>query len=174
MLRKLRLERLHLAAALVLLCIGCGLPFSASAHGIAEKDAAFVAQSAGAHIVPFLYLGAKHMVTGYDHLLFLFGVVFFLYRLKDVVAYVTLFSLGHSTTLLMGVLGGIHVNAYLVDAVIGLSVVYIVFDNLSAEHETGGARVWSRPWVRPCDQSAGAESARRGLSDKHHFVQCWR
>jgi len=120
----------HSSAALVLIVFGCTLSASAIAHGIADKDAAFVTQSAGAHIVPFLYLGAKHMVTGYDHLLFLFGVVFFLYRLKDVVTYVTLFSLGHSTTLLIGVLAGVHVSAYLVDAFIGLSVVYIVFDNL--------------------------------------------
>jgi hypothetical protein len=117
-----------LSLALVILC--CALPVPAAAHGITEKDAAFVAQSAGAHIVPFLYLGAKHMVTGYDHLLFLFGVVFFLYRPKDVITYVSLFSAGHSTTLLIGVLAGVHVNAYLVDALIGLSVVYIVFDNL--------------------------------------------
>lgn len=80
--------------------------------------------------MPYLYLGAKHMVTGYDHLLFLIGVVFFLRRLKDVLVYVTLFSLGHSTTLLLGVLAGIHVNSYAVDALIGFSVVYIVFDNL--------------------------------------------
>src|SRR5215510_1083443 len=84
----------------------------ALAHGVAGRDAAFVAQSAGAHIVPFIYLGAKHMVTGYDHLLFLFGVIFFLYRLKDVALYVTLFAVGHSVTLLAGVLGGLHVNAY--------------------------------------------------------------
>src|ERR1700730_3624085 len=74
--------------------------------------------------------GAKHMVTGYDHLLFLVGVIFFLYRLKDVVQYVSLFTIGHSTTLLAGVLGGIHANSYLVDAIIGLSVVYKAFDNV--------------------------------------------
>ncbi|MGI8929282.1 MAG: HupE/UreJ family protein, partial [Candidatus Limnocylindrales bacterium] len=76
--------------------------------------------------------GAKHMVTGYDHLLFLLGVIFFLYRLRDVGAYVTLFALGHSVTLLFGVLSGLHVNAYLVDAIIGLSVVYKALDNLGA------------------------------------------
>lgn len=107
-----------------------GLWGAAWAHGVGEKDAAFVAQSAGAHIIPFMYLGAKHMVTGYDHLLFLFGVIFFLYRLKHVVLYVTMFSIGHSITLLFGVLSGFHVNAYLVDAVIGFSVVYKAFDNL--------------------------------------------
>ena len=89
-------------------------------------------QSAGAHILPYLYLGAKHMVSGYDHLLFLVGVIFFLYKLRDVALYVTLFSIGHSVTLLVGVLGGFHVNAFLVDAVIGLSVVYKALDNLGA------------------------------------------
>jgi len=83
-------------------------------------------------LVAFLYLGAKHMVTGYDHLLFLIGVIFFLYRMSDVGIYVTLFAVGHSTTLLLGVLSGINVNAYLVDAIIGLSVVYKALDNLGA------------------------------------------
>ncbi len=103
----------------------------AEAHGLGGKDAAFVAGTTGPDIIPFLYLGAKHMVTGYDHLLFILGVIFFLYRLKDVGIYVTLFSLGHSLTLLTGVLGRIEVNSYLVDAVIGLSVAYKAFDNLS-------------------------------------------
>ncbi len=102
----------------------------ALAHGIAGQDAAFVAASKGMQIVPFLYLGAKHMVTGYDHLLFILGVIFFLYRLKHVALYVTLFSVGHSITLLTGVLSNIHVNPYLVDAIIGLSVAYKAFDNL--------------------------------------------
>src|SRR5580693_6002055 len=70
------------------------------------------------------------MVTGYDHLAFLVGVIFFLYRLKDVVAYVSLFTLGHSITLLAGVLGGIHANSYIVDAIIGFSVIYKAFDNM--------------------------------------------
>ena len=88
--------------------------------------------SSGVQIMPFIYLGAKHMVTGYDHLLFLPGVIFFLYRLKEVALYVTLFAVGHSTTLLLGVLTGIHVNPYLIDAIIGLSVVYKALDNLGA------------------------------------------
>src|SRR5207244_1807413 len=81
-------------------------------------------------VAPFMYLGAKHMVTGYDHLLFLVGVIFFLYRLRDVVQYVSLFTIGHSLTLLGGVLGGIHANPYVVDAIIGFSVVYKAFDNM--------------------------------------------
>src|SRR6266705_1700201 len=102
----------------------------AFAHGVADDDKAYFEQSSGMHILPFIYLGAKHMVTGYDHLLFLFGVIFFLYRLRDVVQYVSLFTIGHSLTLLGGVLGGIHANSYIIDAIIGLSVVYKAFDNM--------------------------------------------
>ena len=100
------------------------------AHGVSGKDAVFLQGLDGRAIGPLLYLGAKHMVTGYDHLLFLVGVIFFLYRLKDVLLYVSLFTLGHSLTLLGGVLGGIHANAYLIDAVIGFSVVYKAFENM--------------------------------------------
>ncbi|SHN43498.1 HupE / UreJ protein [Duganella sacchari] len=106
------------------------LAAAALAHGVSESDKGFLQGRNGVQILPFLYLGAKHMVTGYDHLLFLCGVIFFLYRLKDVGMYVTLFAVGHSTTLLMGVLNGWHINAYLVDAIIGLSIVYRAFDNL--------------------------------------------
>ena len=106
------------------------LPAIALAHGVSDKDATFVESISGAAIGPFMYLGAKHMVTGYDHLLFLVGVIFFLYRLKDIVLYVSLFTLGHSLTLLAGVLGDIPANAYLIDAVIGLSVVYKGFENI--------------------------------------------
>jgi hypothetical protein len=102
----------------------------AAAHSVSDRDASFVQSNNGPAIVPFLYLGAKHMVTGYDHLAFLVGVIFFLYRLKDVVLYVSLFTVGHSITLLAGVLGGIHANSYIVDAIIGLSVVYKAFDNI--------------------------------------------
>ena len=102
----------------------------ASAHGITGKDAIFLQNVDGAAIGAFIYLGAKHMVTGYDHLLFLVGVIFFLYRLKDVVQYVTLFAIGHSITLLVGLLGGVHANPYLIDAIIGFSVVYKAFDNM--------------------------------------------
>jgi hypothetical protein len=102
----------------------------ASAHGITGKDAIFLQNVDGAAIGAFIYLGAKHMVTGYDHLLFLVGVIFFLYRLKDVVQYVTLFTIGHSITLLVGLLGGVHANPYLIDAIIGFSVVYKAFDNM--------------------------------------------
>jgi len=106
------------------------LPVGALAHNVSKRDATFVQSNSGSAIAPFLYLGAKHMVTGYDHLLFLVGVIFFLYRLRDVVQYVSLFTIGHSLTLLGGVLGGIHANSYLVDAIIGFSVVYKAFDNM--------------------------------------------
>ena len=100
------------------------------AHGVTGKDAVFLQGLDGQAIGPLMYLGAKHMVTGYDHLLFLVGVIFFLYRLKDVLLYVSLFTLGHSLTLLGGVLGGVHANPYLIDAVIGFSVVYKAFENM--------------------------------------------
>jgi hypothetical protein len=72
------------------------------------------------------------MVTGYDHILFLLGVVFFLYRARQVALYVSLFALGHSTTMLLGVYFGIGIDSYLIDALIGLSVVYKALDNLGA------------------------------------------
>jgi hypothetical protein len=106
------------------------LPDAALAHGVTGRDAAFVQSINGPAVGPFMYLGAKHMVTGYDHLLFLVGVIFFLYRLKDVLLYVSLFTIGHSTTLLLGVLGSIHANAYIIDAIIGVSVVYKAFENM--------------------------------------------
>jgi hypothetical protein len=104
----------------------------ALAHGVAEGDQGYIEQTSGPQIGAFLYLGAKHMVTGYDHLLFLFGVIFFLYRMKHIATYVTLFAIGHSTTLLAGVLLGTNVSSYLVDAIIGLSVVYKALDNMGA------------------------------------------
>ena len=116
---------IRLLALPLLLLAGVAL-----AHTVAEGDQDFVRNSTGAQIVPFIYLGAKHMVTGYDHLLFLVGVIFFLYRLKDVLLYVSLFTIGHSVTLLAGVLGGIHANPYLIDAIIGFSVVYKAFENM--------------------------------------------
>src|SRR5688500_17332289 len=122
-------ERTVLAAALTLLTTVLATALL-EAHGVTGKDAVFLEGLEGRAIVPLMYLGAKHMVTGYDHLLFLVGVIFFLYRLKDVVQYVSLFTIGHSVTLLAGVLGGIHANPFLIDAVIGFSVVYKAFENM--------------------------------------------
>src|SRR3954467_1790614 len=106
------------------------MPGIVDAHGVSGKDAVFLQNIQGAAIGPLMYLGAKHMVTGYDHLAFLVGVIFFLYRLKDIVQYVSLFTIGHSLTLLLGVLGGIRANAHIIDAIIGFSVVYKGFDNI--------------------------------------------
>ncbi|WP_245624216.1 HupE/UreJ family protein [Jannaschia donghaensis] len=102
----------------------------AAAHGVGAGDRGFLTGASGLHIGPYLYLGAKHMVTGYDHLLYLAGVIFFLGRLRDVVTFVSLFALGHSVTLLIGVLSGFQVNTYAVDAIIGLSVCYKALENL--------------------------------------------
>ncbi|MEX0302816.1 MAG: HupE/UreJ family protein [Leisingera sp.] len=104
----------------------------AAAHNVTPGDAGYIQEIWGVKLIPFMYLGAKHMVTGYDHILFLFGVVFFLYRMNHVAIYVSLFALGHSTTMLLGVWFGWNVNAYLIDAIIGLSVVYKALDNLGA------------------------------------------
>jgi len=122
------LSRTALFIAIVI--AGLLIPGPASAHNVSKRDASFVQSNEGPAIVPFIYLGAKHMVTGYDHLAFLVGVIFFLYRMKDIVLYVSLFTIGHSITLLAGVLGGIHANSYVIDAIIGLSVVYKAFDNM--------------------------------------------
>ncbi len=105
---------------------------TALAHAVAEGDKGYIQEISGVHLIPFVYLGAKHMVTGYDHLLFLAGVIFFLYRAKDIGLYVSLFAIGHSTTMIFGVLYGVSVSAYLIDAVIGFSVVYKALDNLGA------------------------------------------
>ncbi|WP_230990621.1 HupE/UreJ family protein [Bathymodiolus platifrons methanotrophic gill symbiont] len=110
---------------LTLVCISVAV-----AHGVDANTQQFLQANQGLAIGPFLYIGAKHMVTGYDHLLFLLGVIFFLFRTRDILIYVSLFTLGHSLTLFFGVLGNIAVNAYLIDAIIGLSVVYKGFDNL--------------------------------------------
>ena len=128
--------------------MACALcPVIVAAHGVSQRDALFVQGIDGPAIVPFLYLGAKHMVTGYDHLLFLVGVIFFLYRLKDVVRYVSLFTLGHSVTLLAGVLGNIHANAYIIDAIIGVSVVYKAFENMGGFDRVLGFRPNTRAAV---------------------------
>ena len=111
---------------------------AAFGHTIEGGDASFVEAIDGPAIGPFIYLGAKHMVTGYDHLLFLLGVIFFLYRPKHVVQYVTLFAIGHSITLLLGVLANLQVNAYFIDTIIGLSVAYKAFENIGGFNRVFG------------------------------------
>ncbi len=130
-------RRVVTAAVVVSICL---LATVAGAHPMDTQNAAFVQGVDGAAPAPFMYLGAKHMVTGYDHLLFLVGVIFFLYRLKDVVLYVSLFTVGHSITLLVGVLWGLEVNAYLIDAIIGVSVCYKAFENMGGFERVLGWR----------------------------------
>ena len=115
---------------LATIVLGLGLAGPALGHGVSGGDAEFLETAQGVQFWPYLYLGAKHMFTGYDHLLFLVGVLFYLYRLRDVAIYVTLFSVGHSITLLFGMLASVRMDAHIVDAIIGFSVVYKAFDNL--------------------------------------------
>jgi hypothetical protein len=99
----------------------------AFAHGMSEADKAKILE---AGYWEYIELGASHMLTGYDHLLFLFGVIFFLTKFKDIVKFITAFTLGHSITLIFATLYGISVNYFLIDAVIALTVCYKGFDNL--------------------------------------------
>lgn len=116
--------------ARILLILPLLVAAPALGHDLSDDNAAYVRELAGPAFLPFLYLGAKHMFTGYDHLLFLLGVIFFLYRPRDIVLYVTLFTIGHSMTLLLGVALDWSVSSHLVDALIGLSVVYKGFENI--------------------------------------------
>ncbi|MFN0107941.1 MAG: HupE/UreJ family protein [Blastocatellia bacterium] len=127
-MKKFSNRSLWLAAASLSFCFLLGV--TAYAHGVAEGDKGYIQEITGVHIVPFIYLGAKHMFTGYDHILFLLAVIFFLYKLKDIAVYVSLFAVGHSTTMLLGVYFSTGVNGYLIDAIIGLSVAYKALDNL--------------------------------------------
>lgn len=104
----------------------------ALAHAVAEGDKGYIQEISGVNILAFMYLGAKHMVTGYDHILFLFGIIFFLYRMKHIALYVSLFAIGHSTTMLLGVFFDFGINSYIIDAIIGFSIVYKALDNLGA------------------------------------------
>ena len=151
----------------------------AIAHGVAEGDKGYIQEISGIHLMPFVYLGAKHMMTGYDHLLFLFGVVFFLYRMKHVAIYVSLFALGHSTTMLLGVYFNIGMNAYIIDAIIGLSVVYKALDNMGAyqrwfgvpaEHQGRDADLRPVPRLWPLDQDPGLQRRSRTA----WCLTCWR
>ena len=99
-MKKLNHRSIWLASTILSLCFLLGA--TAYAHGVAEGDKGYIQEITGVHIVPFMYLGAKHMFTGYDHILFLLGVIFFLYKLKEIGLYVSLFALGHSTTMLLG------------------------------------------------------------------------
>lgn len=100
---------------------------AAVAHGVSDEQAH---EMMHAGPLQYMRLGAIHMVTGYDHLLFLFGVMFFLTRFRDILKFITAFTIGHSLTLIFATLAGIQANYYLVDAVIALTVCYKAFENL--------------------------------------------
>jgi len=121
-------------ATMLLLAVALSLAWveTAFAHAVTLGDKGYIQEVTGVHLIPFLYLGAKHMVTGYDHLLFLFGVIFFLYGFKQIATYVSLFAVGHSTTMLLGVWLDFGISSYIIDAIIGFSVVYKALDNLGA------------------------------------------
>lgn len=123
-------SRIALFSALLIAASLLALP--AFAHAVAQGDKGYIQEISGIQIIPFLYLGAKHMVTGFDHILFLFGVIFFLYRLQHIAIYVSLFAIGHSTTMLLGVLLNFGINSFIIDAIIGFSIVYKALDNLGA------------------------------------------
>ena len=118
--------------AVAILCVTLLWAGAALAHAVTLGDKGYIQEITGPHFLPFLYLGAKHMVTGYDHILFLLGVIFFLYRMKDIGIYVSLFAIGHSTTMLAGVFFNFGINSYIIDAIIGLSIVYKALDNMGA------------------------------------------
>jgi len=119
----------YICAALALLLL---IGTDAAAHAVTQGDKGYIQEITGIHVMSFFYLGAKHMVTGYDHILFLLGVIFFLYRSKDIGIYVSLFAIGHSVTMLAGVFLNFGINSYLIDAIIGASIVYKALDNLGA------------------------------------------
>lgn len=134
------MTRAVMATIGMLICFAW-LAMPAIAHDVSARNAGYIESISGIAPIPFLYLGAKHMVTGIDHVLFLIGVVFFLRRFKDILTYVSLFTIGHSLTLLGGVLGGFHANEYLVDAIIGLSVIYKAYDNIGGFDGMGAFRI---------------------------------
>ena len=99
---------------------------AAYAHGISASDTQAMIDGGN---LRYIWLGATHMLTGYDHLLFLFGVIFFLTSTRDIIKFVTIFTIGHSITLIFATFMSINANFYLIDAVIALSVIYKAFDN---------------------------------------------
>lgn len=111
----------------IYLFTGLILTFNAFAHGMSEADKQRILD---AGYIEYVELGAAHMLTGYDHLLFLFAVIFFLTRFKDIIKFITAFTIGHSITLIFATLYEIQANFYLVDAVIALTVCYKAFENL--------------------------------------------
>ena len=99
----------------------------AMAHGMSDADKQAIVD--GGNLI-YLWIGATHMLTGYDHLAFVFGIIFFLSSFRDIVKYVSAFTIGHSITLIYATYNAVQINYFLIDAVIGLSVCYIAFANL--------------------------------------------
>ncbi len=99
----------------------------AYAHGVTDADKLSLVSGGN---IDYIWLGAKHMLTGYDHLLFLFGIIFFLTKFSDIVKFITAFTIGHSITLIFATFYEITANYYLIDAVIALSVCYKGFENI--------------------------------------------
>ena len=150
------------AAVLVL------LPGLLLAHGVADRDAAYLEQHSGLALTVFAYLGAKHMVTGYDHLLYLLAVIFFLYRMRDVAIYVTMFAVGHSITLLGGVLGGIDV-----DRLQGVREPRRLSEGFldRAKSKDSRLRLRADSRIRPVYEAAGVRAVGRRLDRQHPRVQ---
>jgi hypothetical protein len=103
------------------------LPVLLQAHGVSDADQEILSEGG---LLAYIYVGAKHMVTGYDHLLFLAGVIFYLSGFRDIVRFITAFTIGHSITLISATYLGIRADEHLIDAVIALSVLYKGFENL--------------------------------------------
>lgn len=99
----------------------------AFAHGMSEAEKQIIIEGGNLH---YIWIGATHMLSGYDHLAFVFGIIFFLTRFRDIVKYITAFTIGHSITLIFATFNAIQINYFLIDAVIALSVCYIAFHNL--------------------------------------------
>lgn len=125
--------------SLFIVCVMAIAP-SVNAHDVSPKDAALLLDGSGTRFHLYLWLGAKHMITGLDHVLFLVGVMFYLARPRSVLVFATLFALGHTITLVSGVLAHWQVQPHLVDAIIGASVAYKGFDNLGGFDRFFGER----------------------------------
>ena len=138
--RQSTVSRMSLLCVAMVGMMALSWPDAALAHAVAEGDKGYIQEIFGVHLIPFTYLGAKHMITGYDHILFIFGVIFFLYRMKDIAIYVSLFALGHSLTMITGVMFNFGINSYIIDAIIAFSIVYKALDNLGAFQQWFGVQ----------------------------------
>jgi len=174
----LRTASILLLAFLTLFLVG-----DAYGHNVSLEDARLIAGKTGPQVLLYMWLGAKHMVTGYDHLLFLVGVIFYLRNVRAIAIFVSLFALGHSITLISGVLLGLDVNPYLVDAIIGLSVAYKGFDNLDGFRTLFGDSPDERMAVFVFGlfhglglatklQDLGLWAGRGRSAGESHFIQC--